>query len=867
MFPLCKRLTKAASANPYRESAQLFKGLAEATNHLLRAEHSFDREVATALGTLAHAAKVDCAGICEAHPDSVSGNMVLSNRCCWSAHAHPAQSPLEELLAMPMSPALQEVYESLSSGETVQGEFPELVDAPELNLPRQSSFLVVPLTIQSFFWGFIFISRQNGDWSEQEIFALQTVADTFAVTFERKYSMDCLGQAVEQSKRLAEEAEEANVAKSNFLVNMSHEIRTPMNAVLGMSELLLESDLNAEQAHQIRTIHSSGQALLTLINDILDLSKIEAGRLELMPQPLSLRALCAEVADLLRLRARQKNIELRVEICPGTPDGVIADNGRLRQILVNLTNNALKFTESGYIAIRARALPVENGMAHFEFEVEDTGIGIPEAFLPRIFDKFTQADSSAVRKQEGTGLGLAITHKLVEAMAGDIRISSREGEGSTFLVSLTLPIASDMPAIGKGSHLLDNVHVLVLDPCDESRHNDVECLRRHGAAVREAASARAAEQLLIQAAEARVPFDAVLLPLHSSDLDALSFRESVRARQELSGVQLVGLESEESFFEGREDNSHSLVDAVLTAPIDTAKLSSVFDTLRHAAHSRGHTPAPFPAPDATPPQTDQELPVEVAPSILLAEDNPVNRETAYAMLKKLGCNVTMAANGYDAVRAVVQAEHPFDLVLMDVQMPEMNGVEATHLIREAEGENEHTPIAAVTANAMCGDREVCLREGMDDYIAKPISMAALRGLIQRHARPRQELEAPVVAPEIPNPDAVVDLPALLQQMENDREMVEALAKNYVDSIPEQLDNFRLAVQNGDHTEARKAAHKLKGSAANFAGRRLQAVAARAENAAAEKNMEECAAVLPALEDELKQFIATLKDPEFFKGAA
>jgi len=853
-----------------KEAARLFQAVAVATNKLLRAEHHFDQSLGEALSCLGKAAGLDAVGIYERCPNVLNGEMQYAHRCSWSNKTDTLHGPQPSLASVPLAGDLKEADAQLEQGEAVIGHYPSLLADSQVYPSTEGTALLVPIHIQSCCWGTLLFHRNKGhDWTETELHAFKTIADTFSVTFERKYADDCLTQAVEQSKRLAEEAEEANVAKSNFLVNMSHEIRTPMNAVLGMSELLMDCPLPPDQARYVHTIHSSGQALLSLINDILDLSKIEAGKVELAPVPLSIRNIYQEVSELLQLKSQQKGVDLRVQISPGTPDWIVADPGRLRQVLINLTNNALKFTDDGYISLRARLIREEEGEGIFEFEVEDSGVGISEDFLPKIFDKFTQEDSSAVRKQEGTGLGLAITRKLVEAMGGEIGVSSKKGEGSTFMITLRLPLAPDKQQQSRLTNLLDNLRVLVFDNDNDRREETMLGLQSHGAIVRAVAAPRGVLQLLQFASRERVRFHAVVLPVVCEAFDLEALTNEIRMDASCGRPRLIGLIDQENFFE-QPAEGQSPFEAFLSPNFSEANVSAVFDSLQHEeAHSKKNEEK------AAAPAKELSMDSGKKPRLLVAEDNPVNQETARAMLEKLGCKVVIACNGREAVTAAMEAEEPYDMILMDVQMPEMNGVEATHIIREVEGDEAHTPICAVTANAMCGDRELCLREGMDDYISKPISMASLRGLLEQHLgtgkaatpEPAAPQPDPPPASETPSDLPVFDLNTLLEQTEGDIEMVERLVTNYAGQMGEQVEQLRQAFAGSDAESIRKCAHKLKGSAGNFAARRVYSVAAKAERLAADGKPEESRALLPEIETEVVELQRVLSEPHLFDKAA
>jgi two-component system sensor histidine kinase/response regulator len=605
------------------------------------------------------------------------------------------------------------------------------------------------------------------------------------------YAVVTMSTDVSDRNRALAEAVEASRSKSEFLANMSHEIRTPLNGVIGMTELLLQTELSTEQRDYAQTAAGSGEALLGVINDILDFSKIEAGKLELDLHEFDLREAVEDVCEMLAPQAHGKGLELTAFVGDDVPAVVRGDRGRLRQVVTNLVSNAVKFTHRGEVSVRVEVVERDREDATLRFEVADTGIGIEPSTLSTLFESFSQADTSTTRRYGGTGLGLAISRQLVALMDGAIGVDSTLGEGSRFHFTVALPApASATPARRSAAAEPAGVKVRIVDDNATNRAIVDNYLRTAGARPAEAAGGAEALAVMHAAAREGEPFEIVVLDAQMPEMDGLDLAAAIRQAPSLRSARLVMLTSTG---EHRARARELGITAYLTKPVRRARLLGIIaDTALE--------PEPAVAAPAAP---------AAGVRVLVAEDNEVNQLVIESMLAKRGLEVDIANDGSEALAKLAHGEYA--AVFMDCQMPNVDGYEATGRIRASERDGVRLPVIAMTAHAMAGDRERCLAAGMDDYMSKPLRPEVLDEMLERWLGVAPVGHEPVEA-EDDAVEALIDAARMRTFRTDYPDIVDQLLGLFLQSTPPLLDELRAAV-NGE--ERRRVAHKLKGSCQNI----------------------------------------------------
>ncbi|MEN6665749.1 MAG: response regulator [Phycisphaerae bacterium] len=834
-----------------RHRDRLLAAVSEATAALLSVT-DLSLSVQQSLQTVGRAAGVDRVYVFENHDETAGGRHLMSQRYEWASEVVTPEIDNPELQDLPYDTMSPTWYDELASGTPIVGLVQNLPQPLRDLLQSQGivSILLLPIMVDGGFWGFIGFDdcHCRRRWDDSESTILATLGSAIGGAITRRRAEMALDEARRRAEAAAWKESVANAAKSDFLARMSHEIRTPMNGVVGMTDLLARTTLTDQQRRYARIVKSSALSLLTIINDVLDFSKIEAGKLELHSSEFDLRTIVEDTVEMFAQRADQKGLELVSLVEAPVPFKVRGDSDRLRQILVNLIGNAMKFTERGEIVVRARLVRISGGKAQVRFTIRDTGAGISPENIDRLFKTFSQVDSFATRKHSGTGLGLAICKRLAELMGGATGVESEEGKGSTFWFTATLDTCNQLPRHTVAALAeLSRKPVLVVDDNPSSRHALCELLESWGLTAKTSPGGAEALEALRRHSVSQNPFGIVLADLQMPGIGGEELLQRIVADAAIAPtVRVLLVPSETSLEDG---NYYRAAHACVFKPVHQSRL---FDEIVQAvARSKGLSESPT-RPEA-PAAALSAAPRDI--SILLAEDNEVNQELAAEILRMGGLRCEVVANGRDAVDLLMKKK--FDLVLMDCQMPEMDGLEATRAIRSKESigmvmarRSGRIPIVALTANAVSGERDKCTEAGMDAFISKPFVPDELIRLIDS-----------IVAPETPATPAQAPAPAgdgggpfnfhdLRQRCLNSVEFMEKMLAKFADSIPGEMDKLDAAAAAGNMTETRRLAHSIKGAAANLSAPMLRQAALAVEQAAQAGDAAGAAAAMPPLREEL-----------------
>ena len=804
------------------------------------------------LAKIGQAAQVSRVFLIENRLDA-DGSLLGHMRFEWLAEGIECtiDSPIRQSFAW-YGRGLNAIAQSFERNQILKAHSHELGEAEKLMLEPfgVQSLLGIPIRVENSWWGVFCLEEctRERHWTDAELDSLRAAADMLGATIERYRTQEALLAAKEA-------AEAASQAKTQFLANMSHEIRTPITGVIGMLHLLHRMDLDRKQERYVANALFSAEALMNVIGDVLDFSKIEAGRLELEENEFSVPGIVDSTVRMFAERAERKGIEIAYRLDDSLPDALIGDPNRLRQVLVNLVGNAVKFTENGEVIVSCGLQDHSGEAAVIRFEVRDSGCGIDKEQQALIFDAFSQADNSMSRVHGGTGLGLAISRQLCELMGGAIGVESEPGRGATFWFTVRLKKPESEPADASRRILdLRGLKVLVVEDSILTRDIFREYILSWKGVVDVAPNGAAGLDKLRSAAAQGQPFRVVVLDWRMPGMDGISLAQAIRADDELKQTGLVLMSSFAQPGDSADMTAAGFA-ACVPKPLSRSDLYDAIVTAANGDFERLKVARHNLRMDASPSRPS------IRRTILLAEDNEINREVATELLAELGYRCHCARTGREAVEAFEQQR--FDLVLMDCQMPEIDGYEATRIIRGMEkqgdsngGENRRIPIVALTAHAAKSDRDRCLEAGMDDYLTKPLDPAELDRTMRKwlpdgNLPPGRQSTPAVSSLKKEDQERIIDYPSLLERCMGKQDLAEKLIRMFLENARDNLRELDSAVRSQDPATTATIAHSLKGAAGSVSATRIWEGAARLEAEARENHLGNAAALLEKLREHLE----------------